>query len=215
MNDKQWKPFCALIQLADEVTAGKPRSETALGFMFKILERYDFGAVERAVEDHLRSQKFTVTPSDIIKRIEGTAEERAMLAWNCVVHAIQRFGRCASVRFPSPAYHYAIRQMGGWQGLCANLRNDELAFRGKDFERFFEIGERVASWEHETGKVCVQPYLMGWNEANNRRGGYALPDVVDTTTEKPIQGVRERAVLLGPDPTSAVVMNIVKSMKVS
>lgn len=189
-KDKHWKAFCLLIQGADEALAAKPRSELALGMMFRILQRYDFKVVQEAVEEHMRQGDFVVKPADIIRYIDGTAADRAALAWRMVVRAMQRLGHYDSVRFPLPAYHYAIEQMGGWQGLCQRLTDEELHFREKDFARFFEIGERVASWDHEPGKVHVLPYLVGFYEADNRARGYALPAVKDAETGLPLPEMR-------------------------
>jgi hypothetical protein len=214
-KDKDWAAFCVLMQGADELTVGKPRSGVALSLMFKILSCYDFGLIERAVEAHIRREKFAVTPADIIRHIEGAPEDRAKLAWQVVVHAIQRLGRYESVRFPYPAYHYAIGQMGGWQGLCISLRNEDLPFRGKDFERFFEIGERVASWDHTDGKVHVPAYLCGSHEYHNRLSGHVLPpSVKDAVTGEVLLEFRNALPPQG-EKTLAIVKSPAKGMKAS
>jgi hypothetical protein len=182
--------------------------------LWEELEQYDLEVLRAAVMAHVRSEKFFPALGDIITRIEGTAEDRAKLAWRLVVRAIERLGHYDSVRFPSPAHHYAIEQMGGWRGLCARLTNDELPFREKDFVRFFEIGERVASWGREEGKVHVPEYCVGAFEVNNRAIGYALPAVIDARTGKPVEGIR--ASLPAPaDESVTIIRTLAEKMSAS
>lgn len=213
MKDCDQKEFMACMKVVADVYGRGPLTKEALKMFFMLLSPFDLGQVKQALQEHMKISVFMPKPANIITLIEGCSEDRAALAWAAVVRAVERLGRSLSVRFPSPAYHYAIEQIGGWQKLCTTLTDEEIKWRGKDFERFFEIGERVASWEHEPGKVRVQPYLMGWYEANNRRGGCALPDVVDAETGKPLKDFR--AALPEPSDTSGVVMTLVKGMKAS
>jgi hypothetical protein len=200
------------MKLAAEIYGKEPLTKEALRIFFVLLLPYSLEQVTAALQGHMQSSVFMPKPADIITRIKGTSEDRAALAWALVVRAVECLGHYVSVRFPSPAFHYAIGQMGGWQKLCATLTDAEVKWRGKEFERFFEIGERVASWERTARKVYVPPYLVGWHEANNRRGGHALPDVVDAETGRPIQGLR--AALPEPEEASAnVVTALVRGMR--
>ena len=214
MNGQQYTEFEAIMSRAALLSFQQKGKDwrALITAMFEELAAYDLEAVRLAVATHVRSEKFFPTLADIVKRIDGDHEDRAAIAWAYVVKAIERLGHYLSVRFPSPAYHYAIEFMGGWQKLCTTLTEAETKWRGKEFERFFEIGERVASWGHELGKVHVPPYLLGWHETHNRRGGYALPDVLDAATGKPIQGFRER-VALSESGVSKTVMQLVEGMK--
>jgi hypothetical protein len=187
IKDLDWKKFCGLIRAADEVTAGKPRSEAALGLMFKALERHDFAAVARAVAMHVDASRFAVTPADITRLIEGSPEERSQAAWRLFLRAVDRHGFYDSVRFPDPAYHYAVMQLGGWERVCEEfhgLTDKELQFRAKDWRQLYETGERVASWDGEQGKAEVPKYLEGFFERGNLEGGHSghLPDVLDAET---------------------------------
>ena len=214
MTGDQYGKFEEIMERAALLTVQQQGKdwEKFVMIMFEELSAYDLKIVEAAVTAHVRSQKFFPTLADITTRIEGSAETRAALAWAHVVTAIERFGHCLSVRFPSPAYHYAIGFMGGWQKLSATLMNAEIKWRGKDFAQFFTLGECVASWGCEPGKVHVPPYLAGWHEVNNRRSGYALPDVINTVTGKPIQNFRAALPEPGQGP-SKIVMQLSKGMK--
>lgn len=143
--------------------------------MFEELICYPLEAVRGAVSAHVRAAKFFPALADIVTRIEGTGDDRSALAWRIVVKAVERNGQYDSIRFPSPAYHYAIANMGGWVSLCKNLTEDNEPFRGKEFMRFFKLGEQHADWEIREGKVRVPMYLAGLCETQNRGRGIALP----------------------------------------
>jgi hypothetical protein len=202
------------MKLATDVYGKEPFTKEMLRLFFVLWKDFSLAQVEQALHEHMKASPFMPKPCDIITRIKGTTADRAALAWRMVVNAIGRIGRGHSVAFPSPAYIYALNQLGGWQKLCASLTEDEVKWRGKDFERFFEIGERVATWEYEDGKVRVPRYCVGAFEASNRAQGYALPHVIDAATGKPIEGFR--ASLPAPDvETVTIIKELTEGMKAS
>lgn len=207
MDKKQdWGRFCNLIRAADEITVGKPRSEAALSLMFEALGRHSFGAVKGAVSRHVETCKFAVTPADIARQIEGAPEERSLAAWRCFLRAVERHGYYDSVRFPGPAYHYAIGQLGGWERLCEELHgltDREVQFRAKDWRQLYETGLRVASWDGGDGKVKVPGHLPGSFERDcleKRLPGFVPAPVDAETGESP-------ALPSGVDASGEIVMS--------
>lgn len=156
----------------------------------ELASEYELRQVAEAVAMHVRQEKFFPMLSDIIRGIEGTAGDHAALAWPLVVNAVRHIGHYNSVAFPAPAYNYALNLMGGWIGLCRSLVDSDVKWRGKDFERFFVIGERCATWSNEPGKIQVDRYCAGVSEAGNRSLGYELPDVIDARTRAAIPDFR-------------------------
>ena len=188
---RDWDAFCKLIKASDEVTAGKPRSREALALMFTGLSAYTLDQVREAVSEHIKASPFAVKPADIVRHLEGSAEERAALAWRTFILALDRYAYYDSVRFPHPAYHYVIRQYGGWQAMSMEwheLTSRELEFRAPEWKRLFEVGMRVASWCDELGKVRVPTYLAGYYETHNRSiGGKHIPNVLEVATGRRIK----------------------------
>ncbi|MBR1660283.1 MAG: hypothetical protein IJ705_08195 [Oscillospiraceae bacterium] len=138
--------------------------------------------VKRALEEHMGYSPYMPKPSDIRQRIEGSDEDRAALAWAEVIRAMGRWGYWDSVRFPDPAIHLAIAEMGGWMHLCATLTNENLPFRQKDFAGYYALGKRMLA-----ANVKAEPYLHGKHEAENRAHGYPQKRLVwDTATGKPV-----------------------------
>lgn len=186
----EFAEFAALMGQAAEITAGgKPMSKGAAQMMYNQL-RQDLSheQVKTGIMAHLNSTggRFMPTIADIRKHVGGTEEERGLLAWQLFKKAFERWGFYDSVRFPHPAFHYAIEQLGGWVRIGKewhDLTEKEMEFRGKDFIRLYMIGERVASWSNVNGRVRVNPYLAGFYEADNASKGFTqeIPPVVNVT----------------------------------
>ena len=172
MRREDFQEFHALMQQALDLTVmpnGKDPERT-ITMLFAALGQYDLGLVRQAVIEHCRTEKFFPMLADIIRRIDGTAEERAALAWASIREAIRRHAG-DSIKFASPAMHYAIQQMGGWIKLY-NLSSRELDFREKTFAMFYSIGERKASWDGANVSYKVPQYFLGECDLHNRLNGY-------------------------------------------
>lgn len=173
MQNKDFKKFMALLALVAD-TYSQPRlSEDAVKLYFKVLSDYSLDEVSQAIMEHIKQSPYMPKPADIIRIIEGTAEDRASEAWYHVLKAMQQYGHYESVQFDNPAIHYAIERMGGWQKLC-QLTEEELPFRERDFIKHYIRGERMASWD----KVPLR--FMGKHEQDNVFNGWddMIPDTV-------------------------------------
>lgn len=192
MADKtEFLEFAKLMAFAAEMTAGgKVMSEGAGRLMFTLLrEDLTLDEIKTGILAHLKSSngRFMPTIADIRGQAKGTEDERGQLAWRFFRKTLENHGYYDSVRFPHPAYHYAIEQLGGWTRIGQewhSLSEKELEFRGKDFIRLYLVGERIASWRAEHGKVKVQPYLAGFFEMDNmaKKLVQAIPPVIDAVT---------------------------------
>ena len=188
MTEADYQAFAEFMERAAEITTvpnGKDIGRVTIA-LFEELLPYPLERVREALSDHCRSERFFPTLADIVTRIEGRAEDRAAAAWAMVLKAMGRFGYYDSVRFPDAAIHYAVAQMGGWQYLSENTTAENATFRGKDFARFYALGERIAAWVDTPGKVRVAPYLVGRHEAENAKNGYDRRKVWDAETFRPI-----------------------------
>ena len=173
MQNKDFKKFMALLALVAD-TYSQPRlSEDAVKLYFKVLSDYSLDEVSQAIMEHIKQSPYMPKPADIIRIIEGTAEDRASEAWYHVLKAIQQYGHYESVQFDNPAIHYAIERMGGWQKLC-QLTEEELPFRERDFIKHYVRGERMATWD----KVPLR--FIGKHEQDNVFNGWdeMIPDTV-------------------------------------
>lgn len=189
MFERDKAEFAACLKVAADLYGRPPLSGEALKMFFLLLQKFSLAQVKAALQGHMASSPYMPKPCDVIQRIEGRPEDRAAAAWALVLKAVSRFGHDTSVRFPSPAIHYALGQMGGWARFCMRLVDAELPFRAKDFAQFFAMGERCATWDGASGTVKVPAYLAGSCELSNRTNGYALPvKVYDAETGEALEG---------------------------
>ena len=190
VTERDKAEFAACLKVAADLYGRPPLSTEALKMFFLLLQKFSLEQVKVALQEHIGTSPYMPKPCDVARRIEGRPEDRAAVAWALVLKAISRFGHDTSVRFPSPAFHYALDQMGGWAKLCMRLTEDELPFRAKDFARFFEIGERCATWDGVNGTVKVPAYLAGTCELSNRANGHRLPPrVYDAESGAVLEGL--------------------------
>ncbi len=101
-----------------------------------ILDDY---AVEDVVEAGKRIAKecsFFPAPAEFVKRIEGSPEEKSLVAFERAIKAVGTYGCYMSVDFQDPATHYAIASMGGWQAFC--MRDAEKrSFTEREFRMLY------------------------------------------------------------------------------
>ncbi|MBQ7263442.1 MAG: hypothetical protein IJR14_06945 [Synergistaceae bacterium] len=180
-REHDWEAFVELMGDAAVKTAmpnGKDIGRVCHVF-FEELSEWPFEAVRDAVLAHCRAERFFPSLSDIVGRIEGTEEDRAMVMWALVLRTLDVLGGYCSVRFPDARIHWAIRQMGGWIHLSRTLTSDNERFVARDFARWLRLADRAV----EAG-ADMPPYLVGSHERNN---GYRRT-VWDAVTRTPIQG---------------------------
>ncbi|MEG1543935.1 MAG: hypothetical protein RR382_05345 [Tannerellaceae bacterium] len=188
-EQRDWTTFLGVIRNAVLLTQKGNMTEEALRLYFNVMREYRIEQVQEAVAMHLRSDdgRFFPTPAHLIRQIEGSETERAHLAWRVFLKALEKYGYYDSVRFPLPAYHYAIYLLGGWIKISAEygeLTDKEIEFRRGVFTTLYMRGERESSFGKIPGKIQVAPYLKGFYEVDNEQRGYmeVIPPVVEVET---------------------------------
>ena len=135
---------------------------------------YDFAAVKDALNRHCinaEGGQWVPKPADVVKLIEGGSQDAALLAWSKVDRAVRLVGPHQSVCFDDPIIHAVIRDMGGWGQICSKT-DDEWPFVGNEFQTRYR-GYRLRRSDKEFPRA-----LIGIAEAQNRREGFAPPDVI-------------------------------------
>jgi hypothetical protein len=142
--------FKACLMACAEVY-GKPVSAAVTGIWWDALKTYDIGAVEDAFRRHLYSPdigQYMPKPADILRMLEGTAVDGAMVAWAKVDRAVRTVGPYPSVTFDDPLIQRIVQEMGGWIALCGK-RSDEWPFIGNEFRtRYHGYSSRAALPEY-------------------------------------------------------------------
>jgi hypothetical protein len=149
---------------------GRSLSADAIDLFCRTMARYETDEVLRALELHVLDPdvgQYLPKPADLVRRITGGNGNRAALAWAKVAHAIRTVGIYQSVVFDDPLIHACLAEMGGWIKAC-ELKEDEMPFRARDFERLY-LGYRQRG---ETPHY--PPKLIGKAEAYNGEKGYEV-----------------------------------------
>lgn len=179
-NSQDWERFRDLLSLNDKAMTGWAREETYAAYIFKLLRHYELSDVVAAINSYALTGKGLIAPSDIVNFIEGSVRFRALRAWRIVRKAFVHPGGAMSVRFPGAAYHYAICEYMSWPRFCMELNQSDAsgeAFLARDWQTFYERGLVIASWDQESGKERVAPYLKGEEEFDKGSGNARLPPV--------------------------------------
>lgn len=117
---------------------GKDVTKPILQMCFNALIGYSIDEVSAGLSKHVQnpdSGQFAPKPADVVKHIGGGTDDRALLAWTKVERAVRCVGPYRSVAFDDPYVHSVIADMGGWIYLCEVKSDDDLMWRGKEFQR--------------------------------------------------------------------------------
>ena len=186
-TDEEKRVFAEIFGLAAEIYGQPKPTRGALKILYEILGEYSMEDVRSAMEDHLRSSPFPPKPADIVKRIDGSAEERALWAFQCVARAMEQLGYVRSVKWSDPRIHYAVDRMGGWMALCERCTAEKLPFIEKDFVRHYSYAERRhVSWEYPG----LPHAFRGFIDAENQKKGLDAGEVV-LADEEALSALRE------------------------
>lgn len=142
-------------------------SAFALGVWWQAMKPFDFAAVADALNRHCvnpDSGQFMPKPADVVKMLQGSSQDSAMVAWAKVDKGVRQVGTYASVAFDDPIIHRVIHDMGGWVVLGTKTEH-EWPFVAKEFENRYR-GYRVRSETPE-----YPSHLVGIAEAQNSQDG--------------------------------------------
>lgn len=152
-------------------------TDFTLGVWWEACQPFDLEQVRKALTAHAMDPErgqFPPRPADLVRQLQGTHTDRALLAWGKVYAAIGSIGAYASPDFADPAVHQAIVDMGGWPALCRS-QVDELPFLQKRFcDAFRTYAKR--------GAPDAPLRLAGEHEQANVALGYAWTKPADPVT---------------------------------
>ncbi|GHC72776.1 hypothetical protein GCM10007320_08880 [Pseudorhodoferax aquiterrae] len=170
----------AFAQLLTDVLAyyRQDASRFVLDLWWNACEAFDLDQIRKAIQAHATDPehgKFAPKVSDVVRVLQGTATDRAALAWGKTLEAMQTVGSYTDVVFDDPAIHAAVEDLGGWVKLCrCDLK--ELGFMQHRFTEAhrayvgrgrFEyprrlVGDRSPDLEYEKrGLPAPKPALIG------------------------------------------------------
>jgi hypothetical protein len=145
-------------------------STFAGGVWWEAMKPFDLKAVAEALSRHCvnpDSGQFMPKPADVVKMLQGSTLDSALVAWSKLERAISAVGSYQSVVFDDALIHRIVGEMGGWIGFGAKSM-DEWPFVKNEFVN------RYRGYKMRSQTPDYPPVLIGISEANNGKRGYNI-----------------------------------------
>jgi hypothetical protein len=145
-------------------------TEFMLDTYFEMFQNYSDEQFKKAIFEVLKTSKYHTfpKPAEILEFLEGTRDDKALVAWLQVMEAVQKGGYYTSIEFADAITPEVIDQLGGWAWFCCTQK-DELPFIQKRFMDLYRLYlKREISLPNRR--------LIGFIEARNNQKGY-LKDI--------------------------------------
>lgn len=173
MTGADFEPFRRMLALVAE-QYGKPMSPDLIRLYFDALRHYELQAVRVALNAHVGNPdvgQFMPKVADIVRALDGTNADSALLAWAKVEQAVKHVGSYSTVVFDEPIIHAIIADMGGWIDLCAT-QDKEWPFKGNEFVR------RYRGYREKVAALQYPKLLHGRFDLENLAKGYSAQSPV-------------------------------------
>lgn len=142
------------------------------------------GAVERAIDEAIRTCRFMPTVSEL-RALAGVMipEHRAVLAWRLLMDATKEHCPYHSVDFDDPLIMATLRNLAGgdraWEVWAEMVEAEEEKWLRRDFERIYVAMAQSSVWT-----IDGSP-LIGFHDRENASRGYPMKDPVNITCGLP------------------------------
>lgn len=143
-------------------------SDFANGVWWAAMKPFDLAAVRDALNRHCVNPdngQFMPKPADVVKLLQGSSQDGALVAWAKVDRAIRQVGTYSTVVFDDPIIHRVVQDMGGWVAL-GDKQEKEWPFVAKEFEN------RYRGYRTQGGAGEYPRTLVGIAEAQNGQNGF-------------------------------------------
>lgn len=171
MTQKEFNTFSAELTKTAE-SFGSEMTPGRIATYFEDLSDLSLEAVLGALQYARRTYTFFPKIAELRRYAEGSADDRAELAWRTFLDLVKFEGEYPSLQVYDGGIAYAIEQFGGWQTACAKLgeASPEMV---ANYEKGFKNSYKLGSMRNEGPR-----YLVGQTEANNRGlGAWKSPTV--------------------------------------
>jgi hypothetical protein len=140
------------------------------GVWWMALAPFDFTAVADALNRHCVNPdngQFMPMPADVVRMLQGSTQDAALVAWAKVDRSIRTVGTWHSVVFEDALIHRVVTEMGGWIAFGTKEEKEWAFFKNEFVTRY--RGHRGRSETPE-----YPPVLIGTAEAHNGKSGFAI-----------------------------------------
>ncbi len=167
MHERDRSSFFAL--LSDVFSFYRQDLSTFTGnIWWNAMQPFDFHAVHDALTRHCVNPdngQFLPKPADVVRLLQGSTQDSALMAWSKVEAAIRKVGTHVSVTFDDAFIQQVLQDMGGWIALGQKKEPDWPFVRNEFVNRY--RGYR------QLGPLTTWPaVLVGAAEASNQCNGF-------------------------------------------
>lgn len=142
-------------------------SKFAMDVWWQACTDVDLETIGKALTQHAMDPErgqFAPKPADIVRLLQGTQQDRSLIAWGKVIDAIQRVGAYESVCFDDGVIHATLEDLGGWVKVCRG-EMDELSYLQKRFTDSYKAYARRPG-------MTYPARLIGEHELSNKTHGF-------------------------------------------
>jgi len=165
MNQNNEMEFATLMAGMSEAY-GTENTKAKIEIYFQQLKEFSIEEIRRAVDLSLGTLKFFPKIAELRELIQGSPQDQAMLAWECLMDTMEDVGYYDSPTFEDWRIAWCVEQMGGWMYLCDHEHLDDLKFRQKEFQILYKNCLLRPELEKD-----VPAYLIGFFEKDNEAKG--------------------------------------------
>lgn len=153
---------------------GKDMTDFAGSVWLEACRTFSPEQVSKALSAHLMDPEkgqYMPKPADVVRQLQGTQTDRALMAWGKALDAMQRIGAYSDVCFDDGLIHVVIEDIGGWVKLC-RTNYEELPHTQRRFCDSYRAYSR-------RGDVEYPSRLIGETSvANQRYGCWVKPALI-------------------------------------
>jgi len=131
---------------------------------YDIFKNYSVDEFKTAAYKVIKSHVYNSLPkpASILEFLEGTSDDKALMAWSLAQDAVVKVGYYDSPKVEDPIISNCIVELGGWQEFCS-VKTSELPFVEKRFTDLYRLFLK---------RGCGMLELVGFHNAGNKLKGY-------------------------------------------
>jgi len=116
VNQNQYDDFVDRLNAISDAVGSRRLTDMAISVYWQTLRDFELADISKALTQHMRNPdigQFMPKPADIIRQIEGSGDERSLVAWTKLERAVTQVGPWKPIVFDDARIHVVIEEMGG------------------------------------------------------------------------------------------------------
>jgi len=134
--------FSGLMMSMGEVF-DKQISRAVLEIYYDIFKDYPYEQLKHSFHSVIKTHQYNTLPkpADILEYLEGSSEDKSMIAWIKAKEAVVKGGYPQTIIFNDPIISHCLNNLGGWQNFCS-APVVELPFIEKRFRELYKLFQK-------------------------------------------------------------------------